>query len=302
MSSPHADATTASAAPRQASLPGFLVRAWTAPQRLADAVLQALIVAAVLAAAVLILLFTFEGEGNPTPPLRAGVLALLALGLYVFLRLLRWRSAATLQVEPERLVLERRGDRFEIPTASVESVRGWRLPLPVAGLALRMRSGKSFQYGVQVEDPLPVLEALGQEHAQVREEARHPLTTFAHARATVLRPGALLLAFKFLLFPLIPGGIMFRANQYITYGGPFAQYRMYGLGPYLQSFFTYWVYFGAALVVYAAILRVPAEVLASGGTWLSPRRARGIRRFVEITCALLYFVGSLALLAVQFLA
>ncbi|WP_395847376.1 hypothetical protein [Cystobacter fuscus] len=302
MSSPHADAATAPAAPRQATLPGFPVRAWTAPQRLADAVLQALLVAAVLAAAVLVLVFTFTGDANPMPPPWAGVLALLALGLYGLLRLSRWRSAATLQVEPERLVLERRGDRFEIPVSSVESVRGWRLPLPGVGLVLRMRSGRNFQYGVQVEDPLPVLEALGQEQAQAREEARHPLTAFAHARATVLRPGALLLAFKFLLFPLIPGGIMFRANQYITYGGPFAQYRMYGLAPYLQSFFTYWVYFAAALVVYAAILRVPTEALALGGTWLSPRHARGIRRFVEITCALLYFVGSLALLAVQFLA
>jgi hypothetical protein len=302
MSSPHADASTASAAPRQAILSVFPVRAWTTPQRLADTVLHALSVAAVLTAAVLILSFTFTGEANPAPPPRAGMLALLALGLYALLRLLRWRSAATLQVEPERLVLERRGDRFEIPTASVESVRGWRWPLPVAGLVLRMRSGKSFQYGFQVEDPLPVLEALGQEQAQAREEARHPLTAFAHARATVMRPGALLLVFKFLLFPLIPGGIMFRANQYITYGGPFAQYRMYGLAPYLQSFFTYWVYFGAALVVYAAILRVPAEMLALGGTWMSPRHARGVRRFVEITCALLYFVGSLGLMAVQFLA
>lgn len=298
MSSP----ATAPAAPRQASLPGFLVHAWTAPQRLADAVLLALLVAAVLAAAVLILFSTFDGEANPMPPPRAGVLALLALGLYGLLRLLRWRSAATLQVEPERLVLERRGVRFEIPASSVESIRGWRLPFPSAGLVLRMRSGRSFQYGVQVEAPLPVLEALGQAHAQAREEARHPLTAFAHARATVMRPGAVLLAFKFLLFPLIPGGIMFRANQYITYGGPFAQYRTHGLAPYLQSFFTYWVYFGAALVVYAALLRVPAEVLALGGTWLSPRHARGIRRFVEITCALLYFVGSLVLMAVQFLS
>jgi hypothetical protein len=264
-------------------------------------VVQALLVATVLAAAALILVFTFTGDANPMPPRLAGVLAVLALGLYALLRFLRWRSAATLHVESERLVLDRRGDRFEIPGSSVESVRAWRLPLPGAGLGLELRSGQRFHYGVQVEDPLPVLEALGREKAQAREEARHPLTAFLHARATVMRQRGLLLAFKFLLFPLIPGGIMFRANQYITYGGPFAQYRMYGLAPYLQSLFTYWVYFLATLVVYATLLRVPAEVLALGGTWLSPRHARGVRRFVEITCALLYFVGSLALLAVQFL-
>ena len=76
---------------------------------------------------------------------------------------------------------------------------------------------------------------------------------------------------------------------------------MYGLRPYLQSLFTYWVYFAAALVLYAALLRLLAEALALGATALSARHARGIRRAVEVGGALLYTVGSLALLAAQFL-
>ncbi|MET0404093.1 MAG: hypothetical protein ABW123_16900, partial [Cystobacter sp.] len=280
--------------------PGFPVHTWTKAQRLAAAALQALLLAAVLAASAVVVLFTFDGRPNPAPPPLAGVLGLVALGLAALLGLLRWRSAATLQVESGRLLLEGRGDRFEIPRDAVTHVRSWRLPLPGPGLTFGMRSGRDFQYGLQVGDPLAVLEALGREPAQAHERILHPCVAFSHARATVLRPGWPRRALAYLLFPLVTGGIMFRANQYISYGGPFAQYRMYGLGPYLLSFFTYWMYFTASLVLFAAFLRVLAEVLAVGGTWLSSRHAKGMRRFVEGSHVLLYFVVPLLFMALQF--
>jgi hypothetical protein len=259
-----------------------------------------LLAADLLYVSALIVFFTFTGGMNPTPPARAGWFTLLALVLFGLTRLIRWLTAATFSVEPERLVLERRGDRFEIPLASVESLRVWRLPLPGAGLSLRMKSGRTFQYSAQLADPLPPLEAIGRESPGVSVEARHPLTAFAHARATIFRGRWYHLALKFVLFPLLPGAVMFRANQYITFGGPFGQYQMYGLGPYLQSLATYWVYFTALLVLYATLLRVPAELVAFVGAWISPPHARGVRWFVEVACAVLYYVGFPALVAARF--
>jgi hypothetical protein len=272
----------------------FQVHAYPLALRLISALFQVLMMADILCASALVVVGTFTGAMNPKPPALAGWLALIALGLFGLTRLIRWLSAATFSVEPSQFVLERRGDRFELPVTSVESARVWRLPLPGAGVSLRMKSGRGFQYALQVADPLPVLEAMG-------TEANHPLTAFAHARATVNRRRWYHLALKFVLFPLVPAVIMFQLNQRITYGGPFAQYQMYGLGPYLRSFFTYWVYFTALLVLFASLWRVLSELVAFAGAWLSPRRARGVRRFVEVANAVLYYGGFCSLVAWKFL-
>jgi hypothetical protein len=288
--------------PAPADAPRFHLHAWTPAARIGSGVLLALAWAVLLLAAMVVIDFTFTGASNPRPPRLAGWLALLSALLLGATGLVRRFTAATLDVEPERFVLERPGERLEIPAASVTAVRVWRLPWLAEGLSLRLRSGRSLGVGLRVDDPLPVLDALGRHVPEAREEARRPLALFVHARATVWRSGVGLRVLKFVLFPLIPGGIMFRADQYISYGGPFAQYQMYGLGPYLGSLFTYWVMFIAMLVIYAAMWRVAAEALALFVTWVSPGRARGIRRFTEGVCAVQYYVGSLCLLAARFLA
>lgn len=295
MTSLHADAPAEPSDNGQAAAPRFQVHAYPRALRVIGSALQVLITADILCASALIVVGTFTGAMNPKPPALAGWLALLALVLFGLTRLIRWLTAATFSLEPSRFVLQRRGEeRFEIPVTSVTSARVWRLPLPGAGVSLRMKSGRGFQYALQVADPLPVLEAMG-------GEARHPLTAFAHARATVVRQRWYHLALKFVLFPLVPAVIMFQLNQRITYGGPFAQYQMYGLGPYLQSFGTYWAYFTALLVLFASIWRVLSELVAFAAAWLSPPRARGVRRFVEIASAVLYYGGFCALVAWRFL-
>jgi hypothetical protein len=301
MTTPHADAPSEPPVNGQAAAPRFLVHAWPLALRLLGSVLQVLIAITVLYVAVLIIFFTFTGAQNPVPPARAGWCALLALALFGLTRLLRLRTTATFFVEPGRLVLERRDERFEIPLTSVDAIRVWRLPLPGAGFSLRMKSGRGFQYSPQVADPLPVLEAMGGESPGASAAARHPHVAFAHARSVLARRRWYHWLIKFVLFPLLPTFIMFRANQYITYGGPFGQYQMYGLGPYLQSFGTYWAYFTALLVVYAGFWRVLFELVAFAAVWLSPARARSVRRFVEVTCAVLYYVGFPALVGAQFL-
>lgn len=294
MSPMPADAPVAPSANGQAVTPRFQVHAYPLALRVISSLLQVLITADLLCASALVVTGTFTGAMNPKPPALAGWLALLALVLFGLTRLIRWLTAATFSVEPSQFVLQRRGDRFEIPATSVESARVWRLPMPGAGLSLRMKSGRGFQYALQVADPLPVLEAMG-------KEAGHPLTAFAHARATVIRRRWYHLALKFVLFPLVPTVIMFQLNQRITYGGPFAQYHMYGLRPYLLSFFTYWTYFTALLVLFASLWRVLSELVAFAAAWISPRRARGVRRFVEVASAVLYYGGFCALVAWRFL-
>lgn len=295
-----ADASAEPSAEGRAVAPSFQVHAYAPAPRILGAVLQVLLVADLLYLSQLIVFDTFTGALNPTPPALAGWLALLALVLFGLLQLLRWLSAATFFVEPERFVLERRGDRFEIPLSSVASLQLWRVPLPGAGLSLRMKSGRSFQYSPQVSDPLPLLEALGRHNPELSATVHPSLAAFAHARAVIVRRRWYHLAFKFVLFPLLPAGVMFRANQYITYGGAFGQYQMYGLGPYLQSLGTYWTFFTAVLVLLAALWRVPSELIAFIGAWLSPPRARGVRRFVEVANAVLYYVGFPALMAARF--
>jgi hypothetical protein len=291
ISTPAADA---SAAPR------FQVHAWSLAMRLLRVLLQVVLAANTLYIALIIVFFTFTGAMDPRPPSRAGWLALVSVGLVLLLRLLDWLTAATLSVEPERLVLERRGDRFEIPLASVESVRGWWWLLPGTGLSLRMQSGRGFQYGLRVADPLPVLEALGRESPRASAAARHPNTAFAHARALVRRRWYLWVL-QYVLFPLLPAGAMFYTHQMVTYGGPTGQYQWYGLGPYLRTFTTYWSVSTAVFVLCAFLLRAVAELVAYVAAWLSPRRARGVRRFVEIARTVLYYLGFPALMAWQYL-
>jgi hypothetical protein len=285
-------------APATAS--AFPVRALSLAQRLLLCVLLAVGLFDLLAAAW-VLVSTFAGAYSSRPPDLAVGLGVLALVLWGLFQLMSTLARATLSVEPGRLVLERRGERVEIPLASVAAVRAWRVPLPGAGLTLRMQSGRAFAYGLQVADPLPLLEAIGREHAGAAGEARHPLVAFAHARATSLFQRRWQWVLKFLVFPLLPGTVLFQLNQRITYGGPFAQYQMYGWGPYLASFAIYVAYATAALVLLASVFRGAAEGVAYGAAWLSPPHARGVRRVVEVACALLYYVGLPALLAARIL-
>jgi hypothetical protein len=299
-SMPAADASPEPSADGQSVAPRFQVHAYPLVLRLVASALQVLLAVNTLYVITLILFFTFTGAINPKPPGRALWLTLLSFALLGLLWLIRWLSTASLSVEPERLVLERRGDRFEIPLASVEAVRVWRLLVPGVGLSLRMKSGRAFQYALRMADPQPLLESLGPDSPRVSAAARHPHTAFAHARSRLARRRWYGWVLKYFLFPLLPTVVMFRANQYITYGGPFEQYRMYGLGPYLQSFVTYWVYFTAVLVLVAGVLRAVVELLAYVATWLSPPHARGVRRFVEVACEVLYYVGFPVLLGVRF--
>jgi hypothetical protein len=229
------------------------------------------------------------------------MLAVYALVPLALVRGLRWLTSAAVVVEPERLVLVRRGDRFEIPFSSLERLRLWRLPFPGVGLTLRMKSGRAFRYGLQTFDPAPLLEAIGQHEGLDTRAAAHPFIPYARARNELVRRRWYHLAFKYVLFSLVPTVIIFRLHQYIVYGGPFGEYQMFGLKRYLTTFAGYWSSMAAYLVLYASGLRVLAEAVSLGWAWRAPSHARSARRWVEIACRVIIYAGVPALIGARIL-
>ena len=278
----------------------FQAHALSPAGRVVSALAQLLSAANIADLLVLVLLDLFEGTGHAPPlgvALRLVLFSLLPSG---FVWLIRRLTAATVQVEPAQLVLVLRRTRFEIPLESIAELRPWRLPLPGAGLTLRMKSGGRFRRALQLSDPTPLLAALGQAGLGATA-ASHPSTLYARARHASPRRWWDHPVVKFGAFPLLPAVIVFRTHQYIAYGGPFGQYQMYGLGPYLKTFAAYWVGMAANLVLYAAVWRGLAEAAAISTAWTAPSRAGGVRRFAEIACRVAYYLGAPALILARLL-
>ncbi len=285
----------------EASAPRFQVHAWRLPARLFALVALVVCGANILFLSVLSVAEIILSEMILPLNLVPRWVAVYSLLPLVLVRALRWFTTATVLVKPGQLVLVSRRARYEIPLDAVERIRPWWLSLPGPGLTLRMKSGRDFRYGLQVSDPVPLLEAIAQRDALGERAVEHLLVRFAQARHEFLRRRWYHLAFKYVLFSLVPTVILFRLHQYITFGGPFGEYQMYGLGRYLRSFFVQWSNTAAYLFLYAGCWRGGAELLALGATRLFPRRARGVRRFTEITLRVVYYAGLPGLIAVRLL-
>ena len=215
--------------------------------------------------------------------------------------LLRWSTRATVEVEATRLVLTLRGGaRMEIPHDAVESVRPWKLPLPGPGLALRMKSGRPFGHGLEVEDAVPLLAALGR-HGPLGAEQAHPLVRYGQARHALWRRRWYHLLGKLVLFPLLPTGIMFQLHQRIAFGGPFGEYQQYGLAAYLRSFERVYTQVFLNFMLCACFLRLLVEVVSLAAAWLAPSHARGVRRGAEWLGRLGYYVGLMVMLGARLL-
>lgn len=277
------------------------VHAWRPALRLLAAAAQVLSAVNLLHLIAIALLGILEGYDELSPPQTALRLVAFSLLPLVLVWLLRRFTAASLHLEPARLVLELRGARLEIPRESLTAVEPWRLPLPGAGMALRLKSGRRLEHHLQTSNPAPLLAALSATLPTATPAAEHPSPRFAQARHDQRRGFWDKPAFKFGLFPLLPAGIMFRAHQYITFGGPFGEYDMFGLAAYLKTFAGYWLSFTVGLLLFASFWRILAEALAFTVTWLLPSRARGARQAAEWLCRLVYYGGFPALMAWRFL-
>ncbi|NVJ15405.1 hypothetical protein [Myxococcus sp. AM010] len=296
--------TDAPGAPPPATTPEparFVVHAWTPGLRGLAVVTQLAALGALLHFSAQLWMALSDGSQQPQPvPIIIGLVLRVALPL-AFVSALRRGHRATVDVDTHQWTLTLRGGaRMELPFEAVAAVRPWRLPLPGPGLALRMRSGRAFSHALEVEDAVPLLRALDR-HGALGAAQTHTLVRYAQARQALWRRRWYHLMGKFVLFPLVPTAILFRANQVISFGGALGEYRMYGLDAYLRSFGRYYVPISLGLLLFACGWRVVAESAALLAAWRLPAWTRGARRAAEWLCRLAYYVGPLALIGALFL-
>ena len=202
------------------------------------------------------------------------------------------------------LVINRRGLRLEVPCAAIARVAPWAIPLPGPGFSLWLRSGRRLRYGLQADDPTPLLSALAAAGSVESADAatRHPSVLYAHvkySRAASVRWYYLLA--KFAGFGLLPTAVWFNAHQHIAYGGLFGQYYLEGLSPYLKTFLISWGLASIYLLLYASVWRALAEVTAVLTAWIAPVYAAQVRRLSEIVCRVMYYGGVPVLVLLPFL-
>ncbi len=202
------------------------------------------------------------------------------------------------------LVISRRGLRLEVPCAAIARVAPWAVPLPGPGLWLWLRSGRRLRYGLQADDPTPLLAALAATGAVASADAatRHPGVLYAHIKyGRGARPRWYHLLAKFAGFGLLPTAVWFNAHQHIAYGGLFGQYYLEGLSPYLKTFLISWSLASIYLLLYASVWRALAEVTAVLTAWAAPAYAAAVRQLSEIVCRVMYYVGVPVLVLLPFL-
>jgi apolipoprotein N-acyltransferase len=268
--------------------------AYAPPWRAAAGALVALSWAGALGL-IVALLFLETRLDNQLRLLRTFVLACAAPRLSAWL--LDRAFAASVAITDGLLVLRRRGQLVTVPCDAIDRVEPWSIPLPGAGVSLRLRSGQRFAYGLQVADPLALVDAIATAgaHVDVRAAAKHPAVLHARSRhAAAHRWYHPLLTF--VVYALVPTIPLFRLHQWVAYGGTFGEYYIYGLQAYLLGFAAYWWTYTIYLVLYAALLRVIAEGAVLASAWLVPDRVAAVRRIVERLRVALYFAAVPAFL------
>lgn len=241
--------------------------------------------------AILAMVLLSEGPVNPLWLMRLVAGLCLLPGIAVLA--VRWFFQGVLRVDAGTLVVEQRRRRTEIPLASIVGIEPWLLPLPGSGLWVRLRSGRRWSEGIEMENPTAFIDALVDAAGvpQLGEAASHPSLIYARARSES-RPRSwrrALLAFP--VFALVPTIPLFRVHQIIAYGGTFGEYHLYGFGAYLAGFAIYWATITIYLMLYAAALRTPVELIALGSAMLAPQHASRLRRVLDRSAAFLYYAG-----------
>ncbi len=210
--------------------------------------------------------------------------------------------AASTRIEGDALVLDQRRQRIEIPLVSIAGVRPWRLPLPRAGVDLKLASGHALPYGVQVADPMALQQALADAGSPAQLTGSLRKSRWAQVRAATVQPWLDSGWVKFALFPLLPAAVAFRLNQIIAFGGPLGEYYTYGLKAWLTGALIWWASWSIGLMLFAAVLRLIVEILTVLALWLAPTRATALRDAMMWLSRAAFYVGVPVWLAMRLLS
>jgi hypothetical protein len=275
----------------------FPARAYSLPWRVAAGLLVALSHGSLPLLLALVLLATDPPIG---PILLVQLVALFALLPALAAACIGRVGAARVERGAADLIVRRADLQVEIPTDAIARLAVWAVPLPGPGVTLWLRSGKRLRYVLQLDDPAPLLHALG--GAAAHAALDHPTVVYAHAAAAAPRWRWYHYGWKYALFALAPTAVFFNAHQHIAYGGPLGEYHLLGLTAYLRTFAVYWVTLAIHLVLFASLWRGAAEAASLGAAWAAPSRAARVRRGAERCCQVFYYAGVPALVALRFLA
>jgi apolipoprotein N-acyltransferase len=244
-------------------------------------------------------------DAPPSNPLKQ---IRLFLGLFAAPELAAWciaRAFATrMQIDGGTLLLVGRGERVEVPLASIAGVSPWRLPVPHSGLWLDLRSGRRFAGAIQIEDAVAMVDAMiadGASHA-IRQRLSDPVVVYARARLAHPLGRLENPIVKFVLYSLVPTCIAWRLHQYITYGGTFGEYYTFGLAAYVAGFGLWWASWSINLLLFASGLRAIVEIVALAAATFSPSYAGRVRGFLEAFQRVAYYVGLPVWLALRLTA
>lgn len=209
--------------------------------------------------------------------------------------------AAKVRIEGGALVLDQRRRRIEIPLASLTALQPWRLPLPHAGVDLRLAAGRVWSRGLVLADPMALQQALAEAGSPARIEGTLSprLARLAQVRAAAVRPWLDHALVKFVLFPALPAAIAFRLHQVIAFGGPLGEYYTYGLKAWLTGAAIWWASWSIGLMLFAAVLRCVIEPLTLLALTLSPDRAMATRDAMMWLARAAFFVGVPAWLGLR---
>lgn len=214
-----------------------------------------------------------------------------------------WLHAARARVDGAWLILDMRTQRIEIPLADIRKLQLWLLPLPGYGLQIEFVSGRRWPSGIQLADPHALLQMLTVAGAPAQFADAHSvrIADYARWRAAAIWRWLDHPVVKFGCFPLVAALPAFRLHQYIAFGGTFGEWYTFGAQAWLLGLAIWWAAWSIGLMLYAAALRVSAELLCLVIQRLQPQRLAPARHMTEIAIRALYYLGVPVWLGLQVL-
>lgn len=202
--------------------------------------------------------------------------------------------SAEVMIAGGRLVLARGTLRTELALSDIVAVTPWRLPIPAAGVTLRLAPGRPWRYGLMVDDPAAFGAALATGSAQPANQVSRWLAVMAaygQARMALRRWRWDHPLVKFAALPLALAVPAFHLHQHIAFGSALGEYYTFGLTAYLRGFALWWAAWTIGVVLCASLLRAGIEAATLLAALLRPAAATGIRSALERAGHALLYVG-----------